>query len=56
VIVQCTLVGVAIVLVGTVLLVYDVVLGTPAGILAGAGTLVLIAVIAITSTRLSQHR
>jgi hypothetical protein len=56
VIVQCTLVGVAIVLVGTVLLVYDVVLSTPAGILAGAGTLVLIAVIAIMSTRLRRHR
>ena len=50
VIVQCTLIGVATVLVGTVLLVFDVVVGRRAGILAGAGTLVLIAVIARLST------
>lgn len=56
IIVHCTLLGVAIVLVGTVLLVYDVVLDRRAGILAGSGTLVLMAAIAITSTRLRRHR
>lgn len=56
VIVQCTLLGVAIVLIGTVLLVFDVVLGWRAGLLAGAGTLVLIAAIAVMSTRLRRRR
>jgi hypothetical protein len=54
-IVRCTLVGVAIVLIGTVALVFDVVLSRQAGILAGAGTLVVIAAIAITSTRLRRR-
>jgi hypothetical protein len=56
IIVQCTLLGVAIVLVGTVLLLFDVVLSRTAGILAGTGTLVLIATIAITSTRRRRPR
>jgi hypothetical protein len=56
IIVQCTLLGVAIVLIGTVLLVFDVVLDRRAGILAGAATLILIAAIAITSSRLRRHR
>jgi hypothetical protein len=56
IIVHCTLLGVAIVLVGTVLLVYDVVLDRRAGLLAGAGTLILIAAIAITSTRVHRRR
>ena len=55
-IVQCTLFGVAIVLIGTVLLVFDVVVSRQAGFIAGAGTLVLIAAIAITTTRLSRRR
>ena len=55
VIVRCTLLGVAIVLVGTVLLVYDVVLGKPAGILAGTGTLIVIVTIGIASSRLRRH-
>jgi hypothetical protein len=56
VIVRCTLLGVAIVLVGTVLLVYDVVLGRAAGFLAGAGTLLVIAVLAIVPFRLRRPR
>ena len=56
IIVQCTLLGVAIVLIGTVLLVFNVVISRQAGFIAGAGTLVLIAGIAITSTRLGRRR
>jgi Family of unknown function (DUF6328) len=56
IIVQCTLLGVAIVLVGTVLLLFDVVLSRTAGVLAGTSTLVLIATIAITSTRRRRPR
>jgi Family of unknown function (DUF6328) len=56
VIVHCTLGGVGIVLTGTVLLVYDVVLGQTAGILAAAGTLMVLAAIVIMSTRLRRRR
>jgi uncharacterized protein DUF6328 len=56
VIVRLTLLGVAIVLVGTVLLVYDVVLGRTAGFLAGAGTLLVIAALAVVPARLRRRR
>jgi uncharacterized membrane protein len=44
-ILQMTLIGVALVLTGTIVLIFDVVAGRPAGIIAGAATLVFVVVL-----------
>jgi hypothetical protein len=55
VIVRCTLAGVGLVLIGTVLLVFDVVAGRLAGVLAGLATLVLVALAAVAPVLLRRR-
>jgi hypothetical protein len=55
ILVHCTLAGIAVVLIGTVLLVFDVVLGRLAGLLAGAGTLLVITAITVLSLRMRRR-
>jgi Family of unknown function (DUF6328) len=56
IIMRITLVGVAIMLIGTVLLIFDLVIGRSAALIAAGGTLLLVIIIAVLPTVLRSNR
>jgi small-conductance mechanosensitive channel len=56
IIMRITLVGVAIMLIGTVLLIFDLVIGRSAALIASGGTLLLVIIIAVLPTILRSNR